>query len=102
MSAGPLSEAIKVLARAFNNMLRDEAMTSSGRVNLFGMLFGIIIVLASGAQDLLATALAGLRSLFHNVDAPTNTSTLWSLIAFASWTLICMTILLVDRRSRGK
>lgn len=102
MSFDPLKAVLGILAKASTDAWRDERGTESGRINLTGMVCAVVVCILFGAVGLVEHLFAGVRAVLYNVDLPSLDSPLPYLIGFAIWTAACMSIGLIDRRSRER
>lgn len=102
MKFNPLQSGLKILGEAIRDATKDEVGTTAGRINLIGMIFALLVCLILGVTSVIEQLFAGLRSAIHNVDAPDTESPLPYFIFFCLWTFVCMSIGLLDRRSRQR
>jgi hypothetical protein len=82
--------------------VKDEFETDAGRINFFGMVVVLLVITVMGATALIKDIAASIRSVWHNVNVPESEPILPLIIVFLIWTLICMTILAVDRHGRSQ
>jgi hypothetical protein len=90
----PLREYARLLARLARAIIDKETTTTAGRVNLFGVLAGVLVVFAAGTFDL--------AQVLIRIGVPDYETGIPSLAITAIWAgvfLFCVLILsLLDRQ----
>ncbi|WP_200209568.1 hypothetical protein [Micromonospora coerulea] len=85
------------MAKIVKEMLGVEFQTDAGRINALSMITGLVVVVLMGAGDLFV-------KVWHSIhpSAPAPDGTIQTLLLFFGFCFLCMIMVTICERNRGK
>ncbi|MGM1016781.1 MAG: hypothetical protein ACQEW8_04505 [Actinomycetota bacterium] len=92
-SGGDLPKVLRVLAQMFKDAVNVEWRTDAGRMNLFGMLLGIVLVAILTVAGILQWSVATVSQAFGDGPGPSDMNPMDALYVYLVANLICVAML---------